>query len=246
MTDIKSAVGVQSYCFRGFKDNAKVASLVREIGVAAIELCGVHADFNAPATWDEVIATYKNAGVEIVSIGVQGFNGDEAKERQWFEFAKLAGAKYISAHFSLDTIPGAFRVAEKLSAEFGIKVAIHNHGGYQWHGSADALDWILRSTRDSIGLNIDTAWALDARENPVKLVERFGPRVYGLHIKDFTFDRARKSSDVIVGTGNLDLPGLLAAAKAVNFDGFAVIEYEGDVENPVPALAECVKMVKNA
>jgi hypothetical protein len=40
--------GVQSYCFRHFKDNADVAQKVLEIGVKSIEVCAVHADFNDP------------------------------------------------------------------------------------------------------------------------------------------------------------------------------------------------------
>ncbi|MDR3709089.1 MAG: sugar phosphate isomerase/epimerase [Capsulimonadaceae bacterium] len=246
MSDIKSVIGVQSYCFRGFKDNAKVASLVREIGVNAIELCGVHIDFNNESVFDSVIKTYRDAGVQIVSIGVQGFNGDEAKERQWFEFAKRAGAKFISAHFATGTIPQSYRVVEKLSAEFDIKVGVHNHGGRHWLGSAELLSWVFSQTNNRIGLTLDTAWALDAGENPLAMAEKFGDRLYGIHVKDFIFDRARKPEDVVVGTGNLDLPGLLKVLDKVKFDGFAVIEYEGDVENPVPALKKCVQQIKNA
>jgi sugar phosphate isomerase/epimerase len=241
MTDIRTEAGVQSFCFRGFKDNAKVASLVREIGVSSIELCGVHIDFNDESSFDKVIATYADAGVKINSIGVQGFSGDEAKERDWFEFARRAGAQVISAHFSLDTLPKTIEVCQKLSAEYGVKLGIHNHGGYQWQGSSDALAYILKNSNDSIGLTIDTAWALDAGEKPVEWVEKFAGRVYGFHIKDFVFDRARKPSDVVIGTGNLDLPALVAATQKTGFSGYAVIEYEGDVNDPVPALAECVK-----
>ena len=246
MTDIKNAVGVQSYCFRGFKDNAKVASLVREIGVNKIELCGVHIDFNNEALFDDVIATYRAAGVEIVSIGVQGFNADEANEKHWFEFARRAGAKFISAHFEPGTIPEAYRIVEKLAEKYDIRVGIHNHGGRHWLGCAQTLAWVFDNTSERIGLTLDTAWALDSGENPVEMAERFGKRLYGLHLKDFTFDRARKPQDVVVGTGNLDLPGLFKVAAKVNFDGFVVIEYEGDVDNPVPALTQCVKQIKSA
>ncbi len=49
--------GVQSYCFRNFKNNADVAQKVREIGVDKIELCGVHADFNQPSAFKDVVKT---------------------------------------------------------------------------------------------------------------------------------------------------------------------------------------------
>ena len=33
-----------------------------------------------------------------------------------------------------------------------------------------------------------------------------------------------------------DLPGLMDALKAINFHGYMAIEYEGEPENPIPAL----------
>jgi inosose dehydratase len=81
---------------------------------------------------------------------------------------------------------------------------------------------------------------LDSRENPVAMAETFGDRLYGVHFKDFIFQRNRESEDVVVGTGNLDLPGLVGVMEKVDFDGYGVLEYEGDVDNPVPALADCI------
>jgi sugar phosphate isomerase/epimerase len=49
---------------------------------------------------------------------------------------------------------------------------------------------------------------------------------------------------VIIGTGNLNLPKLVAGLKQMNFSGPLVIEYEGDEKNPVPALKECVAALK--
>lgn len=237
---IAGGLAVQSYCFRGFKTNPEVARLTREIGVAAIELCGVHAKFGEPATFPEVLAAYRDAGVAVVSIGVETIDGDEAKARHRFEFARAAGARFMSVSFPLRGLAAALRAAERLAAEYDLRLGIHNHGGRHWLGNADALDWVLGQCGERIGLCLDTAWALDSKEDPVALVRRFGGRVHGLHLKDFVFDRAGKPADVVVGSGNLDLAGLREALGAVGFAGYAVIEYEGDVGNPVPALQQCV------
>lgn len=246
MTEIQTNLGIQSYCFRHVKENAQVIEKLQACGVKNIELCGVHADFSNESTFDDVIKQYADAGVGIVSIGVQGMNDEAAKERKYFEFAKRAGAKFMSVTFGISSVPGSLETAEKLAEEFDIKLAIHNHGGSDWLGNATTLREILSRTSNRIGLCMDTAWAIDARANPLKWVEEFGDRLYGLHIKDFIFNRAGKGEDVVVGTGNLDLPALLKAVKTANFDGFCVLEYEGDVENPVPALTECVAAVRNA
>lgn len=238
-------VGVQSYCFRNFKDNAVVAEKVKSIGLSKIELCRVQADFDKPEEFDAIAATYKKAGVEIVSIGVETFKGDVARERKWFECAKKAGAKYISAHFTVDTFREAVPVVMKLSDEFGIKIAIHCHGGYMFGGSADVLEYLLKISGPQIGINIDTAWCMQTgRGNPVEWAKKFAPRIYGIHYKDFTFDRAAKWKDVVIGTGNLDLPGMVKALEETSFSGFAVIEYEGDADKPEPALKECVDVFR--
>ena len=240
-------LAVQSYCFRGFKDNAEVAEKVKAIGLSRIELCGVHADFNDPDCFDEVIDTYRKAGVEIVSIGVQGFFNQQDKEVNFFEFAKRAGIGIISASFSAESDPECFRTAEKLADEFDINLAIHNHGGRHWLGSVEMLGAIFKRTSPRIGLMLDTAWALDSHEDPVQMIEKFGDRLYGLHLKDFVFDRSGKQEDVVVGTGNLDLDKTFAALFcSVGFDGEMILEYEGDVDNPVPALSKCVESIKAA
>jgi sugar phosphate isomerase/epimerase len=108
------------------------------------------------------------------------------------------------------------------------------------------LSRVFSDTNSRIGLCIDTAWALDAKQNPIDMAGKFSDRLYGAHIKDFIFDRARQSEDVVVGTGNLDLPAFVKLANASSTMKSCVLEYEGDVENPVPALQKCVEAVRAA
>jgi hypothetical protein len=49
---------------------------------------------------------------------------------------------------------------------------------------------------------------------------------------------------VIVGEGNLSLPRLVEALRKVDFAGPAILEYEGDVQNPLPAIQQCVAAVR--
>jgi len=244
MVNLSKELGVQSYCFRGFKDNEQVAQLVKKCGLSALELCGVHIDFQDVSQFEPVIETYKRNGIKIVAIGVQGFANDKKKEEKYFEFCKLAGCKLMSVSFNLSTTPKCYRTAERLADKYDVYLGIHNHGARHWLGSAEMLRYVFANTSKRIGLHIDTAWALDSREDPVAMCEMFADRLYGLHIKDFVFDRAGRPEDVIVGSGNLDLKKLIATLKKIDFKGAAVLEYEGDVENPVPAITKCVKAVR--
>jgi sugar phosphate isomerase/epimerase len=209
-------------------------------------LSGVHADFANDAASGPVLDLYARHGIRIVSIGVQGLAANRAVERKFFEFVKRAGARCMSVDFNLAQVPEAYRVAEELAAEFGVDLGIHNHGGRHWLGSAQQLSHVFGCTSERIGLCLDTAWALDAGEDPVSLADRFAKRLFGLHFKDFVFDRARKHQDVVVGTGNLDLPKLLAVLRKNAFGGCAVIEYEADPDNPAPAVGKCVQAIRAA
>lgn len=246
MTNVVQELGIQSWCFRNFKTVPAFIAELKKAGVSATELCGVQVNFGMPETFAAAVQEFKEAGVKVVSTGVNHIGCDEAKARPLFEFCKVAGCKFMSVSFSPDGMWDAFRLAEKLADEYDLKLGIHNHGGYDWLGNSVILDYVFRNTSPRIGLTLDTAWAMDARQNPVEMAEKFAARLYGVHIKDFVFDRARKSSDVIVGTGNLDLPLFLATLKKIAFSGFAVIEYEADVDNPVPALSKCVEAVQKA
>ncbi len=239
--------GVQSYCFRNFKDNQEVTRLVKQIGVNSIELCGIHGDFEKPEQFKEVVKVYQDAGIDVVSIGVQTFDGAD-NERNWFECLKVAGARHISAHFRIGSYTTAVPKTARLAEEYDVKVGIHCHGGYMFGGSPDVIRHLLDLGGPRIGVNIDTAWCMQIgphQGDPVKWVrETFKGRIYGVHYKDFVFDRRGRWSDVVVGTGNLDLPAFVRALEETNFDGMAVIEYEADPENPVPALTECVNKMR--
>jgi sugar phosphate isomerase/epimerase len=237
-------LGIQSWSFREFKERPRLIAKLKECGLSRLELCGVHADFANPEGFSRDVAELKSAGIAIDCIGVQWFGDDEAKSRGWFELAKRAGVRVISADFPFDPGLKPFHAASKLADEYGIPLAIHNHGGRHWLGNAQTLDAIFANTSERIGLCLDTAWAIDAGEDPVALASRYAKRLYAVHIKDFTFDRVGKETDVVVGTGTLDLPALAKALDAAPDLRSCALEYEGEPENPSPAIIKCVAAVR--
>lgn len=240
-------LAIQSWCYRAFKPLPDFFKQLKAAGVTATELCGVHANFGDPSSFAGVIEQFKNAGVSIVAIGVEGMSGDDAKDRPRFEFCRQAGVKHMSISFGPELMDDGFaglKRVEKLADEFDLHLGIHNHGGYDWLGNDRILKHIFSRTSKRIGLHMDTAWAIDAKQNPVKWAEQFADRLCGIHVKDFTYSPKREPSDVIIGTGNLDLPALVGMLKTKGFNGPVVIEYEGDENNPVPALADCVQRLK--
>jgi inosose dehydratase len=244
MINIGEELAVQSYCYRGTKQDERLIKRVKECGLSKIELCSVHVDFKNEDSFDKIIKLYQSHGVEIVSIGMVRFSNDEVTERKLFEFVNRAGAKFMTVDFTPDSVPESYRTAERLAEEYDVRLGIHNHGGRHWLGNSQILSHVFANTSDRVGLCLDTAWALHSHEDPIAIPEKFAHRLYLLHIKDFIFDRSGKHQDVVVGTGNLDLKALYATLRKCDFNGPAILEYEGDVENPVPALKECVAAIR--
>ena len=239
-------MAVQSYCFMHFQDNRVVVEKMKELGLNRIEICGRHANFDDPATWDTTLAPYQEAGIKVVSIGVQHFHQDEKAARKRFEFAKLAGSTTISAVFPLEDTPRSFRIAEKLADEFDINLAIHNHGPKDWQGCCETLRYIFKNTSPRIGLMLETAWAQANTEDPIAMALEFKDRLYGAHLKDFKFHENGLPYDVVIGKGGLDLPKFFKTLDEVGFDGNLILEYEGDPTHPIPALKDCIIEARNA
>lgn len=238
-------VGVQSWSFREFKTLPELFGKMKEVGVTKTELCGVHCNFDDAAAHQPVVDACKAAGVQIVSIGVQTFTGDHKKEKQWFEFAKKAGAKHISAHFQVHNFREAVASVKAMSEVYGIRVGIHCHGGYMFGGSTDIISHLIDLGGGHVGVNIDCAWCMQAAGNPVDWIKKFAGKVYGIHYKDFLFDKAGKWSETVPGEGNLDVAGVVKALDDIKFDGFTVIEYEADPKDPAPAIAKGVKKIRS-
>lgn len=234
-------IGVQSYCFRAFRTNEEVVHAVKACGLDALELCPVHLTLEDEGVVDRTLALYRENGICISSYGVCGFTTDEAQARRLFAFARKAGITALSADLDPDALP----MLERLCDEYGVKLAVHNHGRKHRYGTFAQLDALFASTSPHIGLCLDTAWMLDAGENPVAAAEHFADRLYGVHLKDFIFARNGAPEDVIVGTGNLDLVALFDVLERNGFNGYLTLEYEGDVQNPIPSVARCVEQLRN-
>jgi sugar phosphate isomerase/epimerase len=199
-------LAIQSWCYRHFKKVPRFLKELKSTGVSATELCAVHADFSAPDTAKETVARFQSAGVSIVAIGVENLSGDIAADRPRFQWCKNAGVRYMSITFGPQAMFDGLKNIQKLADEYDMHLGIHNHGGYDWLGNPTILKYIFSKTSNRIGLYLDTAWALDAKQDAVKMAEQFGDRLVGVHVKDFVYDRARNFRDVVIGKGSLDLP----------------------------------------
>ncbi len=239
-TRLLSRLGIQTYGFRSFPTHAQVIEMSKACEVDNIELCATHFD---PAKDDgaAVLEQYTRGGIGVTAFfAFTAFGEDERADRSVFEFARLAKLPSVVG----DVAPGKLAEADELATEYGVNIAVHNHGRRHRYGSMEAVEELFGMVSPSIGLCLDTAWALDSGIDPLEFARRFRERLYGVHIKDFAFDSAGNPQEVVVGTGDLDLDGFNRCLIETVFDGFYTLEYEGDADNPVPVTKECVEAIR--
>ncbi len=223
-------MGAQSYSFRNFDLEGAIACL-KEVGLAEMEFCSVHfpCDAGFPG-FDEVKSMLADAGVTVPCFGVEAFTEDAAANRTKFEFARALGVQVLTA----DPTPESFDNLDGLCEEYGVKIAIHNHGpGARYDKVEDTLE-AVEGHSPLIGACIDTGHAIRSGENPVDVARQLGARVLSLHLKDWTFG----SKEEIIGEGDLDVFGFAQALQDIGFDGPVVMEYEESPDNPAPDMAK--------
>jgi len=244
MYNLNKEIGIKSYSFRAIEENTDVAAAVKACGASTIDLSACHVNYDDQDAQERTIKIYREAGIRISGIGVVGAKDDEAFNRRFFEFARRAGCDVVSCSFGPEGHEAVLAMLERLCGEYDMRAAIHNHGGKHWLGNATILKYLLEKSGSSIGLCLDTAWCLQAGENPVAWLDAFGDRLYGVHFKDFIFSRDGAHTDVVVGQGALDLPAFLEKFRTLPFNGSAVIEYEGD--DAVGQSQRCVEAIRAA
>lgn len=232
-------IGLQSYSLRAFKFD-EVVSKTQEAGLRFIEFFPGHFPMGMkPEELAAAQAKLAAAQVKPNAYGVVGIGKDEAGIRRMFDFAKKVGFDCYTAA----PAPDAFDILDKLCEEYDIKVAIHNHGpgDKRWGRTQQLLDG-TKDRHRNIGACIDAGHLIRAGDDLIEAVHKLGPRLLAFHFKDVN----AQNHDVVVGKGKIDLVAFFTALKAVGFAGPFSLEYEIDVQNPMPGILASVAALREA
>lgn len=231
--------GLQSYTIRELKTPEAVVSAMKMLGLEWLEMWPGHLahddDAAKTALWEDALQA---AGIRLSSYGLACFNSDESISRAIFEFAAKHGMQTVTASVSDDSL----ELNDRLSSEYGIRLAIHNHGRDHVYGTRAALETLLDKTSDNFGLCLDAGWFIDVNDDPIRIFRDLKERVYGIHLKDFAYPGGKRE-DVTIGDGSLDVAGFLRTVYDSGWTGYLSIEYEGNPDNPVPEVIKAVERV---
>ena len=122
----------------------------------------------------------------------------------------------------------------QIARDQGVVLALENHIDYT---SAEILEILERVGSDFLRVNFDTGNTLRMMENPVEAARRLGPYTVATHTKDMEACRHVAPeewfffSSVPVGTGLIDMPGVVKALQASGYAGVLAVESDHHKDN---------------
>jgi sugar phosphate isomerase/epimerase len=233
-------LGLASYSVREFPLD-QALTWAKELGVTHMTFKDVHLPrTDPPEKTRELAAKIRAAGITIVGGGTITLPNDQAQIRKDFEYAKNAGFPLIY----VDPDPAALDFIEEMAKTYDIKVAIHNHGPEEKDFPAPKQAYDAVKSRDKrMGLCIDIGHTLRTGTDPVKACRDCRDRLYDMHVKDLR-SKTDKDSQVAVGRGVIDFPGLFRTLIDIGYRGQVGLEYEINAKNPMPGIIESMAYMR--
>lgn len=174
-------------------------------------------------------AILKQKGVSLLSYGVVRA-GNERQWREIFDFARRMGIGIVIT----EPAPNQMEQLDRLTAEYGVNVGIHNHGD----PTPDQVEKLLAGRSKRIGIAPDNGhWTRRGFDNLASL-KRFEGRILSIHLKDLKGGK----QDVPFGDGTTPLAAILAYLDEADYKGNIVIEYEAG--NQETAVRKCYDYIK--
>ena len=254
-------IGIQGYTYRdSWQDPIAVLDTIKNLGITEYE-GGVIRGYTAAQTRK----LFEERGIRIVSTGT-GFEAleDSSKLQQLITTAKSLGATYVmcawiphKAAFNkedADRAIAVFNKAGKTLYENGLTFCYHIHG-YEFHphGDGTLFDYMAQQMDPKyVSFEIDILWAYFGGQDPAKLILKYGDRMKLMHMKDL--QKGVKGNltgltavehDVALGTGQLNIPEIMKAAKKVGIKHYFIEDESPKHPVQIPETIKYLRSLKN-
>lgn len=247
------ALGLQSFTLRKLPLEPMLDAVAR-LGLQQVELIpdtrflfyelGSHLPLGADsAERARVHVALAARGIRLSASGVHGV-ADAAEAERLFRFAKQAQIPLLT----IAPEEEALSALDRLCGEHpDVRLGIHNHGPYFRYDKIADVERALVGRHPGFGACVDTGHFIRSGEDPVEAMRRLGPRVHGLHLKDFR-DEGFFADGCILGEGKLQLDACFRALREIGFgpERALSIEYEENPDDPIADVEACVRAASEA
>jgi sugar phosphate isomerase/epimerase len=256
---LSDRIGLELYSLRDYfaKDVPSTLDYVKELGIKELELAGTYGV--EPNAFKKML---DQRGLTAYSALID-FNMFKDSIASVVKFAKTMNLKGVgcawiphkSNQFSKENADKAIAVFNAAAAELAkhnLAFFYHCHG-YEFKTQEDGstlMDYIMDNTSKSVQLEVDAYWAFHGGQDPSLLIRKYAGRVFSIHVKDMVYGQATGelsggtplTSDVALGTGQLDFKAILDAALATGVKYYYLEDENAEVKQHLPIS---IKFIKN-
>jgi len=233
-------VSMAGYTFRFF-DIDKTLEMMKKINVNYLCIKDFHLPLNATKEeCDAFHAKLKSYGVTGYGVGPIYMDKSQSQIDDAFEYAKRAGVNLIVGIPKYEDLP----YVDKKVKEYGFKYAIHLHGPDNplYPNAKDIWDHV-KNLDPRIGMCLDIGHNTRDGFDSVEDLKKYYTRVHDIHIKDVT-GNTKQGTTCEMGRGIIDIPAFVKMLRKVKYDGACSLEYEKDMRDPLPGVAESIGYFK--
>ncbi|SMC52575.1 sugar phosphate isomerase/epimerase family protein [Pedobacter africanus] len=170
-------------------------------------------------------------------------------------FVRVASIPHKGA-FTLDnakqTVADFNKYGKLLKDQYGLTFIYHNHGfEFEPYQDGTLYDYLLKNTDPKyVSMELDILWAFLPGQDPAQLLAKYGNRYKALHMKDLKKGVERgslsgttpKDNDVILGTGQIDIPAVIKAARKAGVKHYYI---EDESSSSVTQVPESIKYLNS-
>jgi len=252
--------GVVSYTYRKYfeKDVPSTLDIIKGNGITDIEFSNL---FGKSAA--DLRKMIDEKGIYCSSFGV-GYDDLVNKTAEVAQNATTLGASYVrvagiphKGPLTLEQAQKAIddfnRIGKILKEQYGLGFIYHNHGfEFQPYQDGTLYDLIVTKTDPRyVSFEMDILWAFYPGQDPAQLLHKYGNRYKALHLKDLRkgvkgdlSGGGSPENDVALGTGQIDLPAVVKAAKAAGIRHYYIEDESSAVMTQVPQSIAYLKSYK--
>jgi sugar phosphate isomerase/epimerase len=225
---------LQLYSMRDCSDQIALLAQLPALGITTVEgYGGVYGD---PTAYRAAM----DANGISMSSGHMGLDDIEADFEATMDIITTLGitrvfAPYLEEKDRPDTAAGWAALAQRLNAAAqkyagrGITFGWHNHD-FEFVTLADGntpIDILLDAAPD-ISWEADLAWIVRGGGDPIKYIQRYGPRLSAIHVKDIAASGTNVDQDgwSDLGAGTMAWAALLQACRVASDDLIYALEHD--------------------
>ena len=252
--------GMVSYTYRKYfeKDIPSTLDIIKELGITDIEFSNLFGQ-----TAQQLRKYIDEKGLKCSSFGVS-YDDLVNKTAEVAQNAKTLGAEYVRVAWIphkgdmtpevMDTAIANFnRIGKILKEQYGLTFIYHNHGyEFRPYKNGTLYDYLMEQTDSKyVSFEMDILWTFFPGQDPAALLNQYGSRYKTLHLKDLRkgikgdmSGGTSQENDVALGTGQIDIPSVIKAAKKAGIKHYYIEDESSNVMIQVPQSIAYLKSLK--